>query len=110
MKNVSVAEYTSALESLQKKMDKAQYAELMYALKLGTDRLNALYADAKSLGIEKNITHAESEKIELNMNIRAGTLRYDSQKLDAYFTKAKIDSAKFKTATSQAHVVTYKVK
>lgn len=112
MENVSFSTISKTLDTLEKskKPDLSTVAELVQAAKLASDRASEYWTKVKAFCIDRKIDHAESDTVEINISARAGSMRYDAKKLDAYFLSKNVDTTQFKSEIAGSNVVTIKAK
>lgn len=115
MKTLNLSALAATVEAIEKtkkptKAQLAEFADALQTLKFITSMGDELYTRSKEVLKERNITELESDNVEITASYRAGAMRYDSDKLNSYFAKQKIDSTKFKTQVADSFVIAFKPK
>ncbi len=79
----------------------------MHVLKFASDQLEKLLARGKESFKNHNFDKVESGTVTVMATIRAGSMRYNSEKLNTYFSKEGINPIKFKTPSADSLVMQY---
>jgi len=107
MENILFSKHEQVMDELEasKKPDMAKLAELAAAAKLASDRAGKLWSRVKEFIKDRKITSADGDNVMITASYRAGSLRFDSEKLNNYFASKKIDANQFKSPVSESFIV-----
>lgn len=115
MKTVNIASLSSVMDAMEKgkkpsKVEQAALADALYNIKVASDALGELATRGKEIFKKHNFDIVESDNVLVMATIRAGSMRYDTEKLNSYFAKIGADANKYKKQSADSYVMQYKAK
>jgi len=110
MKNVSFTKLDSTIEELSNKIDLPTLADALSVAKIARKRADTAWEKLRAIVSTSGIKEAESNDIRVDATFRAGSMRWDTEKLNALLAKHNLKPENFKKQDNDSLLLTIKSK